>query len=117
MVQLRALQGDTSDNIPGVPRVPNKVLLSLLKTFRTIEGIYDSSLPGLTKLQYEKIRAAEKQVKLNVSLMQLRDIDYTVVEAAPDQEKFTKALEDIEVQVEPFLVPFFTPVKGFSKTG
>ena len=74
MVHLRALSGDTSDNLPGVPRVPRKILAALLMTHGSISGVYSSSLAGVTKTQYEKIRSFEKQARLNVDLMALRAI-------------------------------------------
>lgn len=36
-----ALMGDASDNVPGVPGVGKKRAADLLRTYGTIEGIYD----------------------------------------------------------------------------
>jgi 5'-3' exonuclease/transcription antitermination factor NusG len=71
VVYLRALMGsaDTSDNLKGVPRVPTKVLAGLVNAHGSVDGVYSSGLAGVTPNQFEKIRAAEKQVKLNVQLM------------------------------------------------
>ena len=38
---LKALKGDTSDNIPGVPGVGEKTAIKLLQEYGTIEGILD----------------------------------------------------------------------------
>ena len=38
---FKALLGDSSDNIPGVPRVGEKRAISLLKEFDNLEGIYE----------------------------------------------------------------------------
>ena len=38
---LKALVGDTSDNIPGVPRVGSKTAIRLLVEYGSIEGIYE----------------------------------------------------------------------------
>ncbi len=35
-----ALMGDTSDNVPGVPRIGQKTALNLLKEFRSLEQLY-----------------------------------------------------------------------------
>ena len=39
---IKALQGDASDNIPGVPGVGAKTAIRLLNEFATIEGIYEN---------------------------------------------------------------------------
>ena len=44
---FKALLGDSSDNIPGVPRIGEKRAISLLKEFHDLEGIYQS-LDGVT---------------------------------------------------------------------
>ena len=38
---IKALQGDTSDNIPGVPGVGSKTAIRLLNQFSSVEGILD----------------------------------------------------------------------------
>ena len=40
MVDLKALMGDSSDNIPGVPGCGEKTALRLLQRFGTLEGVY-----------------------------------------------------------------------------
>ena len=39
---IKGLQGDTSDNIPGVPGVGIKTALKLLKQYATVEGVYEN---------------------------------------------------------------------------
>ena len=119
MVHLRALSGDTSDNLPGVPRVPRKILASLLTTHGSINGVYNSSLAGVTKTQYEKIKVFEKQARLNVELMTLlTDLDYEIREAAPNFDAAFDALKQNAIQPETLISTFFqTPLgSGFSKT-
>ena len=41
MLDYKALKGDTSDNIPGVPGVGEKTAISLLQEFGTLDGTYD----------------------------------------------------------------------------
>ena len=38
---LKALQGDSSDNVPGVPGVGSKTAARLVSTYGSIEGVYD----------------------------------------------------------------------------
>ena len=42
VADIKALQGDTSDNIPGLPGVGAKTAIRLLNEFKTIEGIYEN---------------------------------------------------------------------------
>ena len=41
VAEIKALQGDTSDNIPGVPKVGAKSAIRLLTAFGSVDGIYD----------------------------------------------------------------------------
>lgn len=39
-IELKALMGDTADNIPGVPKVGEKTATELMVTYGSLEGIY-----------------------------------------------------------------------------
>lgn len=52
VADLKGLAGDTSDNIPGVPRVGPKTALDLLSQFSTIEDLYNH----LDDIENEKLR-------------------------------------------------------------
>lgn len=41
-LDLKALKGDSSDNIPGVPGIGEKGGLDLLKQFKTLDGVYEN---------------------------------------------------------------------------
>lgn len=41
-LDYKALRGDSSDNIPGVPGIGEKTAIELLNSYDTIEGIYDN---------------------------------------------------------------------------
>ncbi|MGH7156929.1 MAG: DNA polymerase I, partial [Candidatus Saccharimonadales bacterium] len=51
-LDLKALKGDSSDNIPGVPGVGEKTAISLLKEFKTLDGVYKN----LDKVKPESLR-------------------------------------------------------------
>jgi DNA polymerase-1 len=41
-LDLKALKGDSSDNIPGVPGIGEKTAISLLKEYKTLDGVYEN---------------------------------------------------------------------------
>jgi len=41
-LDLKALKGDSSDNIPGVPGIGEKGAIELLKAYETLDGVYDN---------------------------------------------------------------------------
>ena len=54
MVDLKALMGDSSDNIPGVPGIGEKTALDLLHRFGTLGGVYEN-------LGDESIKAGQRK--------------------------------------------------------
>lgn len=52
LIDLKGLMGDTSDNIPGVPKVGEKTALKLLKEYGSLEGIYEN----LDKISGKKLK-------------------------------------------------------------
>lgn len=58
LIDVKGLQGDSSDNIPGVPGVGEKTALTLIKKFGSIEKLYEAiekDEDGLKGKQREKI--------------------------------------------------------------
>ena len=51
IIDLKALMGDSSDNIPGVKGIGEKTALKLLQDFKTLDGIYENidEISGKTK--------------------------------------------------------------------
>ena len=41
-LDLKSLMGDSSDNIPGVPGIGPKTAIELLKTYKTLDEVYDN---------------------------------------------------------------------------
>jgi len=116
IVHLRALLGDTSDNLPGVPKVPAKTLTSLLRVHQTIDGIFSSSMVGITADQYAKLRASEGQVRLNLDLMALQDVPYTIIEPAVNFDGASKMLSERSVRPDQIVTSFANAAPlGFTK--
>ncbi|MEG1607785.1 MAG: DNA polymerase I [Mucinivorans sp.] len=64
IIDILALWGDVSDNIPGVPGIGEKGACKLVNRYGTIENIYDH-LSDLPPRQRESIEAGWEQLKLS----------------------------------------------------
>lgn len=104
--QLRAFCGDPSDNIPGVPRVPKKVLRSLVQQHGSVQGVYGSGLTGISKGQYERLRVAEPQVRLNLRLMAFVNVEVSTTDPDVDVEGAAAKLHGVGINPTPILKPF-----------
>lgn len=115
LVHLRAFLGDSSDAIPGVPQVPTKILTALVRSYKTVDGVYASGMSGVPALQCQRIRDAEAKIRMNLGLMSLhRDVVVTVVEPAPNQDTAIARLTEMEMKTDQ-IKPFFEKGKGFLK--
>lgn len=58
IIDMKALAGDASDNIPGVKGIGEKTALGLLKTYGTLEGVYEhlEEIKGKTQEKLETDR-------------------------------------------------------------
>jgi DNA polymerase I len=73
MIDLKALMGDPSDNIPGIPGVGEKTAVKLLQTYQTLDNLLAHKDEIQGKLG-EKISEHEHLAKLSKSLVEI-DID------------------------------------------
>ena len=86
VAEIKALEGDKSDNIPGLPGVGNKTAVRLLTEYGSIEGIYEhidevSSLPklrGAKKIQQTLIDNEELALQCKMLTTIVRDAPVTL---------------------------------------
>jgi len=82
LVDLKALKGDPSDNIPGIPSIGEKTAIKLLQEFESLENLYQ-----------ELTEKTEKSEKLKTNLRN-KLLEYK------DQAFFSKNLAKINQNVE-----------------
>lgn len=91
-IELKALMGDTSDNIPGVPKVGPKTATELMVTYGSLDNIY-AHLEDITKKSVrETLREHQELANLSKVLATIEinaDISYTL-EQAEYNNPFTK---------------------------
>lgn len=72
MIDYKALRGDSSDNIPGVPGIGEVTAKQLLSQFKTLDGVYEAvkagDPPGVAAGVLKKLRAGEESARLSYRL-------------------------------------------------
>lgn len=71
LIDVKGLQGDSSDNIPGVPGIGPKTAISLIQKYGTVENLYDAIEKGEDDLkgkQKENIVANKEMAFLSKKL-------------------------------------------------
>ncbi len=82
LVDLKALMGDSSDNIPGVRGIGQKTATKLLQQYGNLSGIYEN-LEGITGTNQEKLVVGREDAFLSYKLAKIRcDLPFTVDLAA-----------------------------------
>lgn len=73
LIDLKALMGDSSDNIPGVAGVGPKTATELLHRFGTLDGVYENLTPQNMKGKlYEKLVNGRDMAYLSYELATIR---------------------------------------------
>jgi DNA polymerase-1 len=98
MIDLQALMGDSSDNIPGVTKVGPKTAADLLHTYGTLEGVYENINTITRKALKENLEKSRENAFLSKKLVKL-DCNVLLTEKIQDL-----AFKSLNVdKVEPFL--------------
>lgn len=104
MIEVKALMGDTSDNIPGVPGIGEKTALSLIKEFTSVDGVYkniDSTL--ITNGVRNKLINGKNSCYMSRKLAEIcltAPIDTELSHYIPgerDDERLAKLLSELEM--------------------
>lgn len=108
-LDLKALKGDSSDNIPGVPGVGEKTAIDLLKQYKDLDGVY-KHLPDVkdslrTKLEAGKDSAylskkvaaiwCDAPLKLDLKQMDGTKIDTAALRALLEKLEFRSLLRNL----------------------
>lgn len=103
MLDIKALQGDSSDNIPGVPGVGQKTAGELIKNFGSIQYIYDNldTLPIKDNLR-AKLQNGKESALLSYTLGKIiKDVPIgtpqDLIPAEADVKKAKYLLSDLEL--------------------
>ena len=101
IIDYLALVGDTSDNVPGVPKVGPKTAVKWLSEFKTIKGIIENA-DSLTGVVGQNFRDSISDLDRNIELVTLKkDVDLktslkNLLEAKEDRDELNKLFTYLE---------------------
>ena len=101
IIDYLALVGDTSDNVPGVPKVGPKTAVKWLNEFKTIKGIIENA-DSLTGVVGQNFRDSISDLDRNIELVTLKkDVDLKIslenlLEAKEDRDELNKLFTYLE---------------------
>lgn len=101
-VDVKALMGDTSDNIPGVPGIGEKTALKLIAQAGSLAAVYENlDELGLTKSVTEKLRTGEESARLSRDLAEIfrkvpMETCLICTDCAPDRAKLNELFTELE---------------------
>ena len=78
LIDVKGLQGDTSDNIPGVPGIGPKTAISLIKKYGTVENLYEAIEKGEDDLKGKQKENIVANKELAFLSKKLGEIDVNV---------------------------------------
>jgi len=104
LLDIKAIQGDTSDNIPGVPGIGEKGALDLVSRFGTLDKIYENiDSPDIKAGTRKKLTEGKESAELSRWLGEVRtDAPVSTdpaeyVPAQPDSHKVRALMTDLEL--------------------
>ena len=104
MIDVKALMGDSSDNIPGVAGVGEKTALSLIKEFKSIDGVYENiGSPSITAGLRKKLENGKESCYMSRRLAEICltapiNLDLqSYIPAKRDEETLSQILSELEM--------------------
>ena len=104
LIDLKALMGDSSDNIPGVAGIGEKTASALIKEYGTIENLYEnyaaSSLTKGVKSKLEKGTDSAKESKWLATIVRNAPIESKIESyklSTPDTAGLSRLLTELEM--------------------
>jgi DNA polymerase I len=100
-LDLKALKGDSSDNIPGAPGIGEKTAAGLLQEYKTLDGIYEN-IELIKETTKKKLEAGKESVMLSKKLAAIWTdapikLDLNEVDGSKcDPAKVAEVLQDLE---------------------
>jgi DNA polymerase-1 len=102
VIEVQALAGDSSDNVPGVPGIGEKTAKQLIQDFGSVENLLANIDQVSGKKRQENLRQFGEQARLSKQLVTLiddldMDIDYEQLRLSePDRKKLTDLFKELE---------------------
>jgi DNA polymerase-1 len=101
VIDLLALMGDSSDNIPGVKGIGEKTALKLLHDFGSLDSLYERIDEVKPEHVREKLKSGAESARLSRELVTLRDVDVefslsSLALGKPEQRRLTDLLLRLE---------------------
>lgn len=97
-LDFKALKGDSSDNIPGVPGIGDKTAAKLLNEYGSLDGVYEN-LASIAAATQKKLAAGKESAYMSKELAQIRfDAPVKLAELPEfhfDREKTVAALKKL----------------------
>ena len=103
VIDVLALMGDTSDNVPGVEGIGLKTAAKLIQEFGTLDNIY-ANIEQIKGKRRENLEKAQEYISLSKELVTLKrdaDLDFTMEKArvkSPDMSKVRTLFEELELK-------------------
>lgn len=105
LIDVKALMGDSSDNIPGVAGIGEKTALSLIQSFKSLDGVYENiDDPSIKKGVRQKLIDGLDSARMSRELAEINcavPLDITLNGLLPkqrDNDGLYRLLEKLELR-------------------